>query len=306
MKSVPESKSTNVRVPVLFRVIGRSLRALDFIAPPLAARIAARLFLTPRRVPSPASEAASRQRATRESRLVASKNIAIWSWGQGPAVLLLHGWEGRGSQLGALAESLAGEGYRVVAPDFPAHGDSPGRQSNLIEFAAIVAALIENEEPAAIVAHSFGSAATTVALRDVLFAGRLVYIAPPENFSFFTETFGRMLGLSDDLAKRMERTIERRFAIDWSQLRGAAIGPRMSAPLLVIHDEDDADVPARFGRDLAAAWPRSTLMLTRTLGHRRILRDPVVIRAAIDFIAARSENHHHRDTESTELAMIAL
>jgi pimeloyl-ACP methyl ester carboxylesterase len=303
VKSIPEAKSTNVRVPVIFRVIGAGLRALDFVVPPLAARIAARLFLTPRRLPSPASEAASRQRATQETRLVASHNITIRTWGKGPAILLLHGWEGRGTQLGTLAESLANEGYRVIAPDFPAHGDSPGRRSNLIEFAAIVAALIREEEPVAIVAHSFGSAATTVALRDVPFAGRLIYIAPPENFSFFTETFGRMLGLSDDLAKRMERTIERRFAIDWSQLRGAALGPQMTAPLLVIHDEDDADVPARFGRDLAAAWPRSTLMLTRKLGHRRILRDPVVIRAAIDFIS--NEKHDHRDTEITELEVIA-
>ena len=288
MKSDSEVKSTNVRVPLVVRVISRALRALDFVAPPLAARVAARLFLTPRRVPSPASEAASRQRATRELRFVASWNINVWTWGKGPAVLLLHGWEGRGTQLGALAEALAGEGYRVIAPDFPAHGDSPGRQSNLLEFAAIVSALIQCEDPAAIVAHSFGSAATTVALRDVSFAGRLVYIAPPEDFSFFTETFGGMLRLSDDLAKRMERTIERRFGIEWSALRGSALGPKMSAPLLVIHDEDDADVPARFGRDLAAAWPRSTLLLTRTLGHRRILRDPAVIRAAIDFIASES------------------
>ncbi|HXH94675.1 MAG TPA: hypothetical protein VNN25_24075, partial [Thermoanaerobaculia bacterium] len=101
---------------------------------------------------------------------------------------------------------------------------------------------------------------------------------------FFTETFGRMLGISDDLAKRMERTIERQFGIDWSHLRGTALAPQMNAPLLVIHDEDDADVPARFGHDLADVWPDAVLMLTRNLGHRRILRDPTVIAAAIEFI----------------------
>jgi pimeloyl-ACP methyl ester carboxylesterase len=286
-ESVP-LKSTNVRVPILFRAIGKSLQALNVIAPILAARLAATLFLTPRRVPSPASESEPRKRAARESRTVAALKITTWSWGSGPAVLLLHGWEGRATQLGALAESLAKFGYRVIAPDFPAHGDSPGRRSNLIEFAAIIAALIREEEPVAIIAHSFGSAAATVALRDTPFAGRLVYIAPPEDFGFFTEVFGKMLGISHDLAKRMERTIERRFQIDWSRLRGAALGPSMTAPLLIIHDEDDADVPARFGRDLAAAWPRATLMLTRSLGHRRILRDPAVIAAAIEFISPAS------------------
>jgi pimeloyl-ACP methyl ester carboxylesterase len=287
MEKSRQQKSTNVRVPLAIRVSGLALTALDVITPSLAERLAARLFLTPRRVPSPPSEAASRQRADCESRLVASHTITLRSWGAGPAILLLHGWEGRGTQLGALAESLAREGYRVIAPDFPAHGDSPGRRTNLIEFAAIVEALIGDEKPVAIVAHSFGAAATTVALRDAAFDGRLVYLSPPEDFAFFTETFGRMLGISDDLAKRMERTIERQFGIDWSHLRGTALAPQMSAPLLVIHDEDDADVPARFGRDLAAAWPDAVLMLTRKLGHRRILRDPAVIAAAIEFIDRR-------------------
>jgi len=285
-----QPKSTNVRVPIALRALGRSLRILNVVAPSLAARVAARLFLTPRRIQSPPSEATSRQLATRESRRVASLNIVIRSWGEGPAVLLLHGWEGRGTQLGAIAESLTAEGYRVIAPDFPAHGDSPGRRTNLLEFAAIVAALIDEEQPVAIVAHSFGSAATTVALRDTPFDGRLVYISPPEHFGYFTETFGQMLGISNDLAKRMERTIERSFGVDWSQLRGAALAPQMTAPLLVIHDEDDFDVPARFGRILAAAWPDSTLMLTRTLGHRRILRDPAAIAAAIDFIGSGSRD----------------
>jgi pimeloyl-ACP methyl ester carboxylesterase len=284
MKKSRKQKSTNVRVPMTFRVIGSALTALDVLAPSLAERLAARLFLTPRRVPSPASEAASRQRADRESRFVASHSITAWSWGEGPAILLLHGWEGRATQLGALAESLAREGYRVIAPDFPAHGDSAGRRTNLLEFAAIIEALIVAEEPVAIVAHSFGAAATTVALRDAAFDGQLVYLSPPEDFAFFTETFGRMLGISDNLAKRMERTIERQFGIDWSHLRGTALGPQMRAPLLVIHDEDDLDVPARFGRDLAAAWPDAVLMLTSKLGHRRILRDPAVIAAAIEFI----------------------
>jgi pimeloyl-ACP methyl ester carboxylesterase len=284
MEKGHQQKSTNVRVPSVLRIIGSALTALDVIAPSLAERLAARLFLTPRRVQSPASEAASRQRAERESRLAASHTITTWSWGERPAVLLLHGWEGRGTQLGTLAESLAREGYRVIAPDFPAHGDSPGRRTNLLEFAAVVEALIIAEEPVAIVAHSFGAAATTVALRDATFDGRLVYLSPPEDFAFFTETFGRMLGISDDLARRMERTIERQFGIDWSHLRGTALAPKMSAPLLVIHDDDDLDVPARFGRDLAAAWPDSTLLLTRNLGHRRILRDPAVIAATIEFI----------------------
>jgi len=274
-------------------MVSSALALLDRVAPPLATRLVTNLFLTPRSVPLPESEARWRTTATRQRRMLASLNVTTWSWGSGEeTILLAHGWEGRGTQLGALAEALADKGYRVVAPDFPAHGDSPGRRTNLIEFADIVGALIAELQPVAIVAHSFGAAATTLALRDVPFAGRLLYLAPPEDFAFFTASFGAILGLPAELATRIGPEIERRFDIVWSELRGAALAPRMTAPLLVIHDEDDVDVPPRYGRALAAAWPGAELMITHGLGHRRILRDPAVIAAALRFVDTDRVNDH--------------
>ncbi len=280
---------TNVRsVPMALRLIGRVLHTLDWIAPRLATRLAARMFLTPRHPPRPASESEWCATAHAERRTVAGLPVMIWSRGEGPPILLLHGWEGRGSQLGPLADALVLQGYRVVTPDFPAHGDSSGRRSNLLEFAAITRTLIEELNAPAVIAHSFACAATNLALRDLpSFRGRLVYLAPPEDFEYFTSAFGAMLGLSDNLGDRVARHIERTFDIRWSELRGIALAPRMTAPLLVIHDEDDLDVPVRFGRTLAAAWPGAKLMITNGLGHRRILRHPDVIAAAQTFMETR-------------------
>ena len=50
--------------------------------------------------------------------------LAVTSWGQGPPLVLLHGFTGAGSAFDHLRESL-GPSFRVAAPDLPGHGQSP-------------------------------------------------------------------------------------------------------------------------------------------------------------------------------------
>jgi pimeloyl-ACP methyl ester carboxylesterase len=294
--------STNVRSSRLLRAVGMALRVADRVAPEWTARRAADLFLTPRRPRRPAREESWLRSATRDEMMLAGCRIATASWGEGEPVILIHGWEGRGSQLGELATSSGLDGIRWIGVDLPAHGESSGKRTNVFECAAVVRQLVEELAPVAIVAHSFGSAVTTIALRDLLRPPRLVYLAPPEDFGYFTDVFGAMLSIPEVLAQRMQRELERRFDADWSALRGAALAPSMTAPLLVVHDEDDRDVPIRFGHRLVAEWPGARMLKTRGLGHRRILRDAEVIRSAHSFIGGdggvtlTDDRHHHGGT----------
>ena len=65
--------------------------------------------------------------------------------------------------------------------------------------------------------------------------------------------------------------------------RGEAF--RLGKALLVIHDEDDAEVPIACGEKIAHAWPGAELVRTRELGHRRILRDAKALQAVVRFVA---------------------
>ena len=53
------------------------------------------------------------------------------------------------------------------------------------------------------------------------------------------------------------------------------------------HDEQDTEVAIEKGLALARAWPDARFMRTAGLGHRRLLRDPEVIAAAVNFLADR-------------------
>src|SRR2546423_10363911 len=86
----------------------------------------------------------------------------------------------------------------------------------------------------------------------------------------------------------MKTEIGGRYGVVGEKLEVAQLAPRLSAPALVIHDRADRQVPWTQGARVAQLWPGARLMSTDGLGHRRLLADERVTRAAADFIAGRS------------------
>jgi pimeloyl-ACP methyl ester carboxylesterase len=290
-------KSTTVRansaasgppVPLAARVIRAGLSALSTVSPPAAAFAAERLFMHPRRHARPEQEWALLSSARMFSIPDPDGALTAWEWGDdGERVMLMHGWEGRGAQLGALVAPLVARGFRVVTLDAPAHGSSPGFLSSFFHFArALESAKAEVGPFHALIAHSLGGAAAGWASQGSSIADRLVLIAAPTCLRSATEEAAQMLGLRRDARERMEARLTRRFGTRLDDVHAARLAPRMTAPLLVVHDENDREVPVASGELLARLWPGAELMKTRGLGHRRILKDPAVIQRVVSFVAA--------------------
>jgi pimeloyl-ACP methyl ester carboxylesterase len=260
---------------------GRSL------APELAERWAFRRFMTPVRRKSPADDSAfldgARQlRVELDSR---RDRLAAWQWGEGPPVLLVHGWEGRPAQFAGFVPPLLAQGFSVVAFDAPGHGRSPGERASLRAFALAALSVADRVgRLQGLIGHSLGGLATLLALRQNLQAESAVVIAPPSPGSHFSG-FCRQLGLNSGERTRIGERIEREVGLPFAAVEGAALAAGLRTPGLVIHDRRDKEAPWLFGAATAAAWPDAVLHTTDALGHRRILRDPEVIETAVNFIA---------------------
>jgi pimeloyl-ACP methyl ester carboxylesterase len=263
---------------------------LSRVSPPLAARLAEEIFLSPKRHARPEHERGPLATARGFSVESEDGELRAWEWGsEGPRVLLVHGWEGRGSQLAALVGPLVARGFRVVAFDMPGHGDSPGSMASFFHFARAVARMAEAVGPLhAIVAHSMGGASTAWALRTAARPERLVMIAPPSDIRDYTGGAATMLGLNEAATLELEARLGRRFGVPLTEVQAVLVGPHMTTPLLVIHDENDREVPLRSGEAVAGAWPGATLVRTRGLGHRRILRDARVLETVASFVASET------------------
>jgi pimeloyl-ACP methyl ester carboxylesterase len=57
-------------------------------------------------------------------------------------------------------------------------------------------------------------------------------------------------------------------------------------PVLVIHDEHDAEVPVTCAYHIHENLKNGELMITKKLGHRKILGDTDVIQKSLTFINA--------------------
>jgi len=296
--SIRSEKSTTVRAVAAtpmatfrLRAVRGGLRVLSHVAPEGAAVIAERMFLTPRRYPRPPAEISVLASARRRLLPTRYGVLAAWEWparvaADAPTVLLVHGWEGRGAQLGALVEPLTSAGFRVVTFDAPGHGDSPGERSSFFHFAEAVERAAHVFGPLhAIVAHSMGGAVTLWASRTGQLATRLVMIAPPLDLRDFTRTFSRALGLPEDVRGRVHRRLGARFGVPVEAVRAEALAPAMRGALLVVHDDADSEVPIACGEAIARAWPGATLIRTHGLGHRRILRDAATLEATTRFVS---------------------
>jgi pimeloyl-ACP methyl ester carboxylesterase len=92
----------------------------------------------------------------------------------------VHGWAGRGTQFRRFVKPFNAAGYKVVAFDGPAHGKSEGKSTSLLEFEQALIAIYKSiGEPVAIIAHSFGGAATLFAASHGLSVPKLINIASP-------------------------------------------------------------------------------------------------------------------------------
>jgi pimeloyl-ACP methyl ester carboxylesterase len=274
-------KSTSVR----FAATRGVLSGLSRVSPGTAARIATVLFRRPpgrRRSDLPLSAFDSGQRV--DLRLD-GRRLAVWRWGKGPTTLLVHGWGSRGARLSDFVAPLTRAGFSVLAFDAPGHGASGGQLSSLPQFVAAIREIGERLGPLhAVVAHSMGGAATTLAMARGLDVKRVVFLAPAADPAGYSERFASVLGLTDDVVSRMKQGLERRFGFLWKDFDVLAAAATLAAPLLVIHDSDDRDVPLADGASIAAAWPGARLVTTNGLGHRRIVHDRAVVERAIAFL----------------------
>ncbi len=261
-----------------------SWRYLCFLFPRWIAKSAESFFLSTFRVPRPSSELAFYETA-KKYKLDSGLQAFEWGAASDPLVVLLHGWNGRGTQMGHFVAPLISLNYRVIALDGPAHGDSPGSKTDIKQFSG---ALLETQKQLgdykAIISHSFGTGCCVLSTSMGLHVQKLVLIAGPSKYDRMIQLFVKRVGLNSRSKNYFYKSLKQRTGLDPQDINIGLIGSKLDVSALIVHDISDKAVDVKNAKDLHGLWPSTELKITEGLGHYRILKDQSVIDAAVEFI----------------------
>ena len=276
-------------IPVPFW-LKQSLRLIERFSPELGMRVAAHIFSKPLKFKLPEKEGKALANCHQE--LVAvpdiNESIMCFEWkNKGEKVLLVHGWSGRGTQLYAIAESLHKKGYHVISFDAPAHGKSTGKITNILQWGIAIKTLNNHYGEFDIyVGHSLGSMAILKYCEQASNVKKIVTIGSGDQMRTIFDNFIMSVGLKSKTSERMKTYFQDKYNININDYDASYVVRQQQTPTLIIHDEDDIDIDVSCSVNIHKQHSKATLMITKGLGHRRILRDEKVIHKVISFIQA--------------------
>ena len=277
--------------PLLLKFIHLYFKLFSSMAPNFTAKMAHRLFHYPIN---------SKRKNFNEKTLKTPEKFTIYfdrettlqgyRWGKltDPKVLLVHGWSTTSRSMSHIIEALLQNSYQVISYDALRHGDSLGSLSDLGNWAKSVALVMDKiGEVEAIVAHSFGGAAVTVASKLGLHTKKLVLLAPINDIEKVSNDFGKNLGIPLYILKIMRdytwknnEKILSHYGEDWQDI----FLSDFKVPTLIYHDSNDKEIGIEHSKKLTEQWTWAKLIETNGLGHRKILDDKEVVQGVLSFI----------------------
>ena len=176
-------------------------------------------------------------------------------------------------------------GYCTISFDAPAHGKSPGNSTIMTEFIACLFEIEKKYGPfEAAIGHSLGGMAALNAIKNGLNVKLLTVIGSGDKVQDIIDDFIAKLQLNPIISDLLREHFEKQFNETMDSYSAYRSAKEMEIPVLVIHDENDNEVPVKAGIHIYEQLKKGELMLTKDLGHRKILGDAKVIEKVIHFV----------------------
>ncbi len=216
-------------------------------------------------------------------RVVSSEGtLQAYHVGNGPAVLLIHSWNGGAYQYFALMRGLAECGFKAISFDHFGHGNSSGGNSALHRFINGVNIMLKftlSNSPAGmagIVAHSMGTVALVNAKPDFIGDTPIMLVSPIFRFRDYFSLLVNVPGLHPQLCNQYLARFEKSTRIVPDRIGLIEQLPQYASQTLLIHDKNDQISSFRDSLKFISDNPSARLYPMQNLGHDRIIQSESV------------------------------
>ena len=270
------------------QIIIKTGRFLEFISTKLATRFAVKLFTTPMKHKMPNREHEMDKNSIQSELFIPiiDKKIVVYEYSKSSKkVLLVHGWSGRGTQLYKIADELIKNGYSTVSFDAPAHGKSPGDSSIMVEYIESILEIDKKFGPFdAVIGHSLGGISLLNSISAGLKTNKLVSISTGNFVIDIFKDFIKNIKMKPQQVDLLRVHFENKYKETMDSLSSYNHIPKIKIPILVIHDENDEEIPVDCAYQIAQHFVNGQLFITKGQGHRKILGDIAVINKIVEFL----------------------
>lgn len=285
MSKNKEIQAQTLKIPKIILITAKLFEA---ISTKLVTLFAAKLFTTPIKHKIPKREFQMDKESVQETVLIPSinKKIVVYHYGKSDKkILLVHGWSGRGTQLVKIADELLHLGYSTISFDAPAHGKSKGNSSIMIEFIASILELEKQFGPFEYaIGHSLGGMSILNAIREHLKVKKAIIIGSGDVIQDIIDDFIKKLRLTPVIGLKLKDYFEKKYGEKMDYYSASNAAKEVYIPVLIIHDKNDDDVNVRAAYHISKNLKNSELMITKNLGHRKILGNTEVIRRIVEYL----------------------
>jgi pimeloyl-ACP methyl ester carboxylesterase len=284
------TKKTSIHIQSLKipKIILLTSKLISFISPKLITLFAAKLFTTPIKHKIPKRELEMDHKSIQKLIIIPAidKEVVLYEYGKSEKkILLVHGWSGRGTQLFKIADELLKAGYSTISFDAPAHGKSPGKTTIMVDFIATILEIDKQFGPfETAIGHSLGGMSVLNAIKKGLKVNHAVVIGSGDIVADIMDDFVAKLELKPTISTLLRLHFEKKYGEKMNSYSAFLAAKETTIPVLVIHDNNDPEVPVKAGIHIHKYLKNGELLLTDGLGHRKILGNSKVIERTVQFI----------------------
>jgi pimeloyl-ACP methyl ester carboxylesterase len=269
----------------VIKSVGNALNATSLVASKYAARKALMLFASPRKGRYNEKQMEVLADAKQINLSYDGLKIATYHWkGNGPTVVLAHGWESNASRWYYLLNDLKKQNFNIVALDAPVHGQSEGKLFSAVIYADFLAEVVKYYQPKALIGHSVGGMASVFCQYHHNFKSvkKLVLLGAPAHFTGVFSRYKKMMGYNKRISSGLDNLVLQRFGKPVAYFSAANFAKSLDADGLIIHDKHDKIIPYEDALEFNSKYENAELISTTGLGHS--LRDVSLTPIIIEFI----------------------